>query len=185
MNTTATKNQTKLTGKSAVEDTAAVDRSRNTGDRENDANSTSEERFRAVVDEWDQEALPTPPEDAIPGFHLCWLSTTNSSDPIYKRIRMGYTLVMADEIPDFKTLGVKEGEYAGCVSCNEMLLAKIPEGLYQRMMQHYHHDMPLEEESMLRETLTTGEEDRDGEKLGKVEGEGFQKLGTPKPVPRF
>ena len=35
-------------------------------------------------DEWTQSALPKVPD--IPGFHLCWLSTTNSYDTIDKRI---------------------------------------------------------------------------------------------------
>ena len=39
---------------------------------------SSEERRRMFRSEWLQEALPKPPE--IPGFHLCWLSTTNQYD---------------------------------------------------------------------------------------------------------
>ena len=61
---------------------------------------SSEERRRAFRSEWLQEALPTPPE--IPGFHLCWLSTTNQYDPIHKRLRMGYELVKAAEVSGFE-----------------------------------------------------------------------------------
>ena len=35
------------------------------------------ERRRMLRQEWVQEVLPTPPK--IPGFHCCWLSTTNST----------------------------------------------------------------------------------------------------------
>ena len=44
---------------------------------------SSEERRKMFRSEWLQEALPTPPE--IPGFHLCWLSSTNQYDPIHHR----------------------------------------------------------------------------------------------------
>ena len=67
---------------------------------------SSEERRRMFRSEWLQEALPTPPE--IPGFHLCWLSTTNQYDPIHKRLRMGYTPVKAEELPGFENFKVKE-----------------------------------------------------------------------------
>ena len=72
---------------------------------------SSEERRRMFRSEWLQEALPTPPE--IPGFHLCWLSSTNQYDPIHKRLRMGYTPVKAEELPGFENYRVKAGEKIG------------------------------------------------------------------------
>ena len=59
---------------------------------------SAEERRRMFRSEWFQEALPTLPE--IPGFHTCWLSTTNQYDPIHKRLRMGYTPVTPQDLPD-------------------------------------------------------------------------------------
>ena len=84
---------------------------------------SSEERRRMFRSEWMQEALPTPPE--IPGFHLCWLSSTNQYDPIHKRLRMGYTPVKAEELPGFENYHVKAGELEGHVACNEMILYKM------------------------------------------------------------
>jgi len=58
---------------------------------------SSEERRRMFRSEWLQEALPTPPE--IPGYHLCWLSSTNQYDPIHKRMRLGYEPVKPKNYP--------------------------------------------------------------------------------------
>lgn len=58
---------------------------------------SAEERRAALRRNWVQEVLPTPPE--IPGFHCCWLSTTNSTDPVYKRVQRGYIPVKATEVP--------------------------------------------------------------------------------------
>lgn len=151
--------------------------------------STVEERRRAIRNEWAQEALPTPPE--IPGFHLCWLSTTNSYDPIHKRLRMGYTPVRAEEVLGFDTFRMRGGEWDGFVGCNEMILFKIPAEIYQDIMTVFHHDMPIEEERAIR--------DRSKAMLGKlrlpVKGEGeegepqvddtLEQLGRPVRAPIF
>ena len=87
------------------------------------------ERRRMLRQEWVQEVLPTPPK--IPGFHCCWLSTTNSTDPVFKRIQRGYVPVKASEVPGFGTqFTVSGGEFDGCIACNEMLLFKVDEQLY-------------------------------------------------------
>lgn len=57
---------------------------------------TSQERRKMWSDGMMQTALPTPPN--IDGWHVCWLSTTNSYDSIDKRLRLGYVPVKADEI---------------------------------------------------------------------------------------
>ena len=72
--------------------------------------ASQQERRRMFRNEWVQEALPSPPD--VPGFHLLWLSTTNSYDPIHKRMRMGYTPVTVDEVPGFENYKVKAGEHA-------------------------------------------------------------------------
>ena len=134
---------------------------------------------------WVQEVLPTPP--VIPGMHCCWLSTTNSTDPIYKRIQRGYMPVKATEVPGFGgEFTVKEGDFDGCIACNEMLLFKIDNQTYQDLMMIYHHDMPLEQEESIRDrVMSTNEEDSDGRKLGIVEGD-FDKLGRgPNRTPHF
>ena len=107
------------------------------------------ERRRMLRQEWVQEVLPTPPK--IPGFHCCWLSTTNSTDPVFKRIQRGYVPVKASEVPGFGTqFTVSGGEFDGCIACNEMLLFKVDEQLYKDLMTIYHHDMPMEQEAAIR-----------------------------------
>lgn len=135
--------------------------------------------------EWLQEALPKPPE--IPGYHLCWLSTTNQYDPIHKRIRMGYAPVKIEEVPGLETYKVHSGEHAGYVSVNEMLLFKIPMERYQQIMRHFHHDMPLEEERAIRERaeqLAENTRDSAGKQLVQVE-EGVSELGRVRRAPIF
>jgi len=134
----------------------------------------SEERRKMFRSEWLQEALPTPPE--IPGFHLCWLSSTNQYDPIHKRMRMGYEPVKADELPGFEHLRVKAGENVGYVSCNEMLLYKMPMDLYQQIMYELHHQAPLEEQDKIKvqQEQLLGARDSRGRSLVSVEGESME-----------
>lgn len=122
--------------------------------------------------EWAANALPEPP--AIPGFHLCWLSTNNSYDPIYKRIRLGYEPVKASEMPEFETYKMNAGEYEGMVGCNEMVLFKLPMELYQYYMQQFHHDRPLEEENMLKHNPAV--QDKNAIRIAEEEEDGFEAL---------
>jgi len=144
---------------------------------------SSEERRRAFRSEWLQEALPTPPE--IPGFHLCWLSTTNQYDPIHKRLRMGYELVKAAEVSGFEAYKVKSGELEGCVSCNEMVLYKLPMDLYQEIMMEMHHNAPLDEQDKIKiqqEQLQSNARDSNGRALIQLENGGTafdQNVKTP------
>lgn len=110
---------------------------------------TVEERRQMLRNDWIQEALPTPPE--IPGYHACWLSTTNSYDPIHKRIQMGYEPVRADEVPGFEAYRMKAGQWDGFIGCNEMVLFKVPVERFQDLMAIFHHDMPLEGEQAIKE----------------------------------
>ena len=134
---------------------------------------SSEERRKAFRSEWLQEALPTPPE--IPGFHLCWLSSTNQYDPIHKRIRLGYEPVKADELPGFEHLKVKAGEHAGFVACNEMLLYKLPMDVYQDLMHELHHQAPMDEQEKIKvqQEQLLNAKDSNGRRLGEVEGDGM------------
>lgn len=134
---------------------------------------SSQERRKAWSEGMMQSALPKLPD--IDGWHLCWLSTTNSYDSIDKRIGQGYVPVKADEFPDFDRYRVKEGEHVGHISCNEMLLFKLPMDIYQDMMTYLHHDLPREEAEKVRiqaESLQ-GQRDSNGRSLFSVEGEGI------------
>jgi hypothetical protein len=145
---------------------------------------SSEERRKMWKDEWTQSALPSVPE--IPGWHLCWLSTTNSYDSIDKRIRLGYVPVKAEELPGFENYRVKAGEQTGFIACNEMLLYKIPMDHYQDIMAHFHHEQPLEEaEKIRRNAEEQVGRDSSGRRLGQVEGEGLGEIDKPIPAPIF
>lgn len=138
---------------------------------------TTAERIKMMRNEWKQEVLPNPPP--IPGYHLCWLSSTSKGDPIHNRMRLGYEPVKATELFGFEKFSMKGGEWDGFVSCNEMLLFKLPEEIYQAMMVEFHHNMPLEEEQGLRQRIDSENQQRDsnGRQLGSVEGDGFHDLG--------
>lgn len=166
--------------------TAGGRESRATQDRRDasDDLASQQERRRMFRNEWIQESLPKPPD--IPGYHLTWLSTTNGYDPIHKRLRMGYTPVTVDEVPGFENYRVKAGEHAGFVACNEMLLYKLPNEIYQQIMEELHHFAPQDEADKIRmQVENMGPSDSRGRPLGMVEGEGMKQLDKSMPVPVF
>lgn len=126
------------------------------------------ERLEAFRDQWANSALPEISKDSIPGYHLCWLSTTNTYDTIDKRIALGYEPVKAYELgSSFETLGkMNSGKFEGCVSCNEMILFKIPSDLYQEAMKLMHYEMPLEHQQNITANLRgAAENDKGGRTL--------------------
>ncbi len=68
------------------------------------------ERAEAFRDKWQNSALPDLPVGAIPGFHLCWLSTTNNYDSIDKRMALGYEPVKAAAEAPIRVLPSPDGE---------------------------------------------------------------------------
>ena len=134
---------------------------------------SAQERRKMWSDEWTQSALPKVPE--LPGWHLCWLSTTNSYDSIDKRLRLGYVPVKADEFPGFDNYRVKAGEQIGFIACNEMILYKLPMEIYQEAMLQMHHELPMDEADKVRLQVEQlqGNRDSNGKSLVNVEGEGF------------
>lgn len=146
---------------------------------------TREERIRNLRNEWEQTALPNVPQ--IPGYHLCWLSTNHPYDSIQKRMRLGYELVKLSEMIGFDHQKANSGQYSDFVSINEMVLGKIPEELYQMMMQEFHHDRPMrEEESVYSGIQANSAKDGAGRKLSTPE-EGFRQeaLIQRRKVPTF
>ena len=91
------------------------------------------------------------------------------------RIRLGYTPVLADELPGYENYRVKAGEHVGHIACNEMLLFKIPMDLYQRVMTHFHYQKPMEATQAIMERMEELQQgvDSSGHRLLKTEGEGF------------
>ena len=147
---------------------------------------STQERRRMWSEEWTQSALPKLPN--MDGWHLCWLSTTNSYDSIDKRMRLGYVPVKADELPGYEDYRVKSGEHIGYISCNEMLLFKLPMDIYQEAMLYQHHEKPREEAEKIRVQVENlqGQRDSHGKSLVSVEGEGIGSIEQqPNRIPVF
>jgi hypothetical protein len=147
---------------------------------------SAQERRKMWSEEWTQSALPKLPN--LSGWHLCWLSTTNSYDSIDKRIRLGYVPVKSEELPGYENYRVKAGEHVGYISCNEMLLFKLPMDVYQDHMLYHHHELPREEAEKVRVQLESlqGQRDSNGKRLVDVEGEGLGNFDQqPSKLPVF
>lgn len=133
--------------------------------------------------------LPNLPK--IKGHHVIWLTTKHPSDTIAARMRMGYELIRPAEIPEFKSMSMKTGEYGNVIQCNEMIAAKIPLHLYEMYMREAHHDAPqaeeqklLDAEEAMREQMSS--QAKRGKKSVKIEREeGMDELAQDRPAPRF
>jgi len=130
-------------------------------------------------------ALPDIPP--IPGYHVCWLTTTNPRDPIHQRMRMGYEPIKASDVPGFDQLSMKTGDHIGCIGVNEMLAFKLPDDIYQMYMREAHHDAPLREQERLNVALDTINEqaERDKSRIYEEEGQAQLRETTRVPVPTF
>lgn len=116
------------------------------------------ERF--LEDEFTDSALPSAPP--IPGYHLLWGTTASQYDSVQRRQRMGYEPVKRSEMPGFDpSNGQLLAGHDGFITCNEMLLFKIPEAKYQVMMNFFHHKKPLQEEEGI-----VGQYEKQGQRLG-------------------
>lgn len=116
-------------------------------------------------------------------WHYCWLTTQSQSDTIYKRQQMGYQLVDVEEFPTLSQYKNTGGEHAGKITCNEMVLAKLPMKRYKAWMDHYHYRMPTQDEESIRSQIKgIASEYRDsrGRPLAQFE-EGIDDLGRPPP----
>lgn len=126
------------------------------------------DRIEAFRDQWNNTALPDIDSNIIPGFHLCWLSSTNTYDTIDKRIALGYEPVKAVELGQgYEHLAkMNSGKFEGCVSCNEMILFKIPSDLYNEAMKLMHFEMPLEHQQNITNSVRgAAENDKGGKSL--------------------
>jgi len=126
------------------------------------------------------DALPDLPN--LPGYHLCWLTTTNTRDPIHRRMQLGYEPVKPEEVPGMQYATLKTGEWSGFIAVNEMLAFKLPMSLYQRFMQEAHHDAPLREEQSLADQSDAIREQlmRSGSTV--TEGDGLSELRQSNPA---
>lgn len=120
------------------------------------------------------DALPDLPD--LEGYHMCWLTTTNPRDPIFRRMQLGYEPVKPEEVPGMVHATIKTGEWTGMVGVNEMLAFKLPLSLYEKFMQEAHHDAPLREENKLAEVAEMMREQAERAGTTMFEGDGMQEM---------
>ena len=111
------------------------------------------------LDSLNQSVLPRLPE--IPGYHICWLTTSNPKDTVEWRQRLGYTVLRYSDFPDMPVIGGLKGDTdpSGVIKINEMVAAKIPLRRYNKLMLAVGHTLPLNEEQKLRGDLEQMAED--------------------------
>ena len=135
---------------------------------------SEDDRLEMFRNQLFNDALPDLPE--IPGYHLCWLTTTNPRDPIHRRMQLGYEPVKPEEVPGMEYASMKTGEWVGFIGVNEMLAFKLPQSLYEKFMQEAHHDAPLREEDKLAEVADLMREQAAQAGAALIEGDGMQEM---------
>jgi hypothetical protein len=136
---------------------------------------TEDERVEMFRQQFFQSSLPDLPK--LPGWHTCWLTTTNPRDSIQARIRLGYEPVKPEDVPGWEYATLKTGDWQGFIGVNEMLAFKLPISLYERYMREAHHDAPLREEEKLTDTAEFLEQQARASKSKLVVGEGNMAMG--------
>ena len=136
---------------------------------------TEDERLQMFRQQFFQSSLPDLPK--IPGWHTCWLTTTNPRDSIHMRMRLGYEAVKPEDIPGWEYATIKTGDWQGFIGVNEMLAFKLPLSLYEKYMQEAHHDAPLREEEKLTDTAEFLEQQARASKSKLTVGDGNMGLG--------
>lgn len=119
-----------------------------------------------------------PPVPKIPGWHCCWLSATNQYDTIESRKRLGYVPVEPEDVPGYEGMGNRSADYPGVISVNEMLLYKIPQASFERIMDLFHKKKPEEYDERLRanlELMQSGQLSK-GQSIVKEIGDGTNEL---------
>jgi hypothetical protein len=105
-----------------------------------------------------QAALPDLPP--IPGYHVCWLTSTNSKDSLSFRRRLGYEPIKPEEMVgfgEFATGGTGTPQ-AGLICVNEMVAFKLPIDVFNEYMQENHHYAPAREDEKLTDAAQQAKE---------------------------
>lgn len=140
---------------------------------------TEDDRLEMFRNQLFNDALPDLPD--LPGYHMCWLTTTNPRDPIHRRMQLGYEPVKPEEVPGMAYASIKTGEWTGFIGVNEMLAFKLPLSLYHRFMQEAHHDAPLREENKLAEVADIMREQAERAGSALIEDEGIKEMRDHQP----
>lgn len=136
---------------------------------------SDDERVEMFRQQFFQSSLPDLPN--IPGWHTCWLTTTNPRDSIQMRIRLGYQPVKPEDVPGWEYATLKTGDWVGFIGVNEMLAFKLPISLYEKYMLEAHHLAPLREEEKLTDTAEFLEQQARASKSKLQVGEGNAEMG--------
>ena len=136
---------------------------------------TEDERVEMFRQSFFQSSLPDLPK--LPGWHCCWLTTTNPRDSIQMRIRLGYEPVKPEDVPGWEYATLKTGDWQGFIGVNEMLAFKLPLSLYEKYMTEAHHDAPMREEEKLTDTADVLEQQAKASKSRLTLGDGHLELG--------
>lgn len=136
---------------------------------------SDDERVEMFQQQFHQSSLPDLPQ--IPGWHCCWLTTTNNRDSIHMRMRLGYEPLKPEDVPGWDYVTLKTGEYQGFIGVNEMLAFKLPMSLYEKYMQEAHHDAPLREEEKLSDTAEFMEQQARASNSRLDMGDGMKEVG--------
>lgn len=137
---------------------------------------TEDARVDMFRQQFFQSRLPDLPK--IPGWHTCWLTTTNPGDSIQSRIRLGYEPLKPEDVPGWEYATDKTGDWQGFIRVNEMLAFKLPISLYEKFMYEVHHRAPLAEEEKLTDTAEFLESQARASKSKISVGEGNRDLGN-------
>lgn len=163
-------------------DTGAGRRSRGFEDRSvtERRDLSDDDRLEMFRSQLHRDALPALPP--IPGYHVCWLTTSNKGDSIQQRMLLGYEPIRGEDVPGMELVTLKTGEHAGLIGINEMVAFKLPDSLYQRFMQEAHYDAPNREEEKLADTAEYMKEQaaRSGASLIEEEGMAEMRDYTPR-----
>lgn len=136
---------------------------------------SDDERVEMFRQQFHQSSLPDLPH--VPGWHTCWLTTTNPRDAVHMRMRLGYEPLKPEDVPGWEYVTVKTGEWQGFIGVNEMLAFKLPMSLYEKYMQEAHHDAPLREEEKLTDTAEFMEQQARASKSRIDAGDGMVEIG--------
>lgn len=160
-------------GRHAVSREAAAKRTKIADER----GLSREQMIAKFRNEMFANVMPTLPD--IPGYHLCWLSTTNQYDSLAHREAIGYERVKPEDLPGFDHITIASGPYAGCIGLNELILAKIPVDIWHEYMKIAHDERPYAEEEKIREVVKYMQDKMvDGGAQEPYLGDGFRDIMT-------
>ncbi len=149
-----------------------------------DRQLSDEARLDLFRSKFSQAALPDLPP--IPGYHVCWLTTSNPRDTVAMRMRLGYEAVKPEDIPGWDHATLKTGEYSGLIGVNELLAFKLPLHLYEQYMKEAHHDAPMREQEKLTANVDVLQDGARQKGADVVEFDGMKELREPgPPAPTF